>query len=238
MRNKSRKYVITLSYVLLFTFFFFTAASFTDSVKNFTNGLLVRHGYLLTDIRISGSNNLRLDSVHKMMENYKDRSIIAIPISGIRKELLKQKWVSGATVIMKLPNIIMISIDEHKPFAIFGNTKIVADDLRALIPIDAEEEKKFTGLLKVYSQNFKRTSILLKTLKTKLDKGTLDKLASIEEIADRRWNLTFKNGTVIKLPEKNLDLALNRVNKILQKNPDLLGLKNIDLRLLDKTFFS
>jgi cell division protein FtsQ len=55
-------------------------------------------------------------------------------------------------------------------------------------------------------------------------------------VGDRRWDIRFHNNILVKLPEKNIDKAWKRLEKI-YNNYDLMeNISIIDLRIENKTF--
>jgi cell division protein FtsQ len=62
-------------------------------------------------------------------------------------------------------------------------------------------------------------------------------MAGADYVGERRWNVTFDNGIVVKLPEENPELAW-RVLGTLEKRDRILErrIAIIDLRLPDRMF--
>jgi cell division protein FtsQ len=55
-------------------------------------------------------------------------------------------------------------------------------------------------------------------------------------VSNRRWDIRFDNGLLIKLPENNISEAWQRLIRIYNMPGSIVGLKNIDLRISDKTY--
>ena len=61
-------------------------------------------------------------------------------------------------------------------------------------------------------------------------KGNVD---SVEFIKNRRWNLKLQNNILLKLPENNINEAINNYKKLYESfsNQDLKDIQSIDLRI-------
>lgn len=60
---------------------------------------------------------------------------------------------------------------------------------------------------------------------------------AVEFIGQRRWDITLKNGTLVKLPEQETGLALRRLAKMIdQKAINIDTVQAIDLRTNDRAF--
>ncbi|MFT4718307.1 MAG: cell division protein FtsQ, partial [Rickettsiales bacterium] len=55
-------------------------------------------------------------------------------------------------------------------------------------------------------------------------------------IGDRRWDIRFRNNILVKLPEKNIDRAWKRLEKIYNDQELTDIITAIDLRIEDKIF--
>ena len=55
-------------------------------------------------------------------------------------------------------------------------------------------------------------------------------------VSNRRWDIVFEDGFLVKLPENNVDIAWEKLKRILEMQGSTIGLKIIDLRIIDKTY--
>jgi cell division protein FtsQ len=69
-----------------------------------------------------------------------------------------------------------------------------------------------------------------------IDPNLSSNVYSATWISNRRWDIRFENGLLVKLPEDNISDAWKRLIKINNMPGSILGLKIIDLRLGDKVY--
>ena len=55
-------------------------------------------------------------------------------------------------------------------------------------------------------------------------------------VGNRRWDIRFENGLLIKLPENDISIAWQNLIKIYNMPGSIIGLKMIDLRIKDKIY--
>ena len=85
-------------------------------------------------------------------------------------------------------------------------------------------------MISFYGEN---SIINSKYLISKIDRDIKKMIQSAIFIENRRWNIRLKNMITLKLPEKNLEEALENYKKIYSNlsNKDLKDIEIIDLRI-------
>lgn len=157
-------------------------------------------------------------------------------IDRIKNEIKRLTWVEEVSVRRDLKNKnLIIEIEEYEPFAIYeknakrilidkkGNNikdyeNEIFDNMIFLKGIDADKNAK--SLINVVSANYH------------LGNGVY----SATWIGGRRWDIRLDNNILIKLPEKKIQEALNKLLKIYQTPGALLGLEVVDLRVVNKIY--
>ena len=230
--------LINLLFLLLFILFF-CGWYFSDSLnKNYvinklkpSDQFLINNGFKIQDIFITGTYNLSNNYIKDIVEKHNDGSIFDINLSSIYNKILQNSWVKEVYVERVLPNIIKIKILENQPIAIWQNEK----DNKL---VTAKGDIIFHGNVNDFKYDFpiikgnkskENISSILKILDT--NQKFSENIWSLTFINERRWDLHFDQGLVVKLPSKDIKKAWQKIVK-LQQNFNILNLRltEIDLR--------
>ena len=93
-----------------------------------------------------------------------------------------------------------------------------------------EKNHDYKNLINFYGES---SIINSKNLIFKLDQNIKQMIKSAIFIKNRRWNIILENKIILKLPEQNLEEAIENYKKIYSNlsNKDLKDIENIDLRI-------
>ena len=193
-------------------------------------------------INISGNNRVKKEEIIAIIEEAKnglDKSksddyqpLIKKLILEIKK---KSPWVDKVTIVRNMPNILEISITEYEPFAIWQNDgkKYITDKDGNIVLLDNIEEFKDLVILSGDGANSHAKSLFNIFV---IDPELSDNVYSATWIGNRRWDIRFENGLLIKLPETNISEAWQRLIKIYNMSGSIVGLNMIDLRIEGKIY--
>ncbi len=194
------------------------------------------------EINISGNNHVSRDQIIEIVEDVqkqiiKDDSQDYQPLIEMLANRIKSEisWVSHVTVTRNMPNILNITISEYTPIAIWHNDgeKYLTDKDGNLIPYEDLEEFKDMVILSGKNANFNARSLINIFA---ADPNLSSRVYSATWVSNRRWDIRFESGLLIKLPEKDISHAWNNLIKIYNMPGSILGLKIIDLRIADKVY--
>lgn len=198
---------------------------------NMMNEILIKKGFLIENIHITGNNILTKEDILSSFQDLKNKNIFNIDLLQIHKILLLNKWIKDLEIKRILPNTIKIKITEQKAIAIWqtksgnklitqkGNVILVkkVNDFKNQLPImnGAEANQNILKILKILKQS----------------PQLYERIWSISYISKRRWDIHFKEGLKILLPKDDIEKAWLRIQH-LQKNYNILelGLTEIDIR--------
>ncbi len=205
-----------------------------ESVKEKTIQITLDAGFAVDDILVEGRINTNIDAINAIVNTEKGDPIFAFDPYSVQKMIEKLNWVESVKVQRHLPNIISIKLHEKTPIALWkdGNTLKIIDNKGQLI-IDSDIEKFKDFIIVTGKDAPEHTVELIKTLKAEPEIFAITEYAG--RIGDRRWNLITKNKIKIKLPEKDMGLAIAKLAKI-QRQEKLLekDITMIDLRSPDR----
>ena len=157
---------------------------------------------------------------------------VSLETARLRVEALP--WVRLASVERRLPNTIVLRIEERVPLARWqneGRVAVVDDDGRV---IDGARPQDFRELLLVVGPDASGMAADLIAIMELVPELKL-RVAAAVRVGGRRWNLKLDDGIDVHLPETDLDGALLRLAD-LDKAQQLLArdVEAVDLRLPDR----
>ena len=230
--------LINLSFLLLFILFF-CGFYFLDSLsKDYiinklkpSNQFLINNGFKIENVLITGTRNLSNNYIKDIIEIYKDGSIFNIDLSSIYNKIKQNSWVKEVSIERVLPNIIKIKILENQPIAIWQNkkdNKLIAANGDIIFDGNVNDFKNDFPIIKG-NKSKENISSILEILET--NQNFYENIWSLTFINERRWDLHFNQGLVVRLPSKDIKKAWEKIIK-LQKNYNVLNLRltEIDLR--------
>ncbi len=230
--------LINLSFLLLFILFF-CGFYFLDSLsKDYiinklkpSNQFLINNGFKIENILITGTRNLSNNYIKDILEIYKYGSIFNIDLSSIYNKIEQNSWVKEVSIERVLPNIIKIKILENQPIAIWQNkknNKLITANGDIIFDGNVNDFKNDFPIIKG-NKSKENISSILEILET--NQNFYENIWSLTFINERRWDLHFNQGLVVRLPSKDIKKAWEKIIK-LHKNYNVLNLKltEIDLR--------
>jgi cell division protein FtsQ len=205
-----------------------------DFLKDMRDMAANAAGFNIASVALTGNKHLNREEILATAGVTGRASLLFFDVADARARLLTNPWIATATVQKLLPDRLVIAITERQAFALWqraGRVAVIADDGTVLEPYvlrryahlplvvgsGAETRaKEFLGLLDHHPElrGNVRASVL---------------------VAERRWNLRLKNGVDVRLPEFDLDHALDQI-AALERDSKLSGrdITAIDLRLADR----
>jgi cell division protein FtsQ len=179
-------------------------------------------GFEVDRVEVRGVEHLNELKVYERVLGERDRAMPLVDIHAVREQLLQLSWVKDARVSRQLPDTLVIDIVERKPHAVLQkpNRLVLIDDTgHELEPVSAARAK---GMLAISGPGAQRQ---VEELSGLLDAAPALKpqVSAAEWVGNRRWNLTFKTGQVLALPQGDNEAAgalvsfarLDGVNRLL-----------------------
>jgi cell division protein FtsQ len=179
-------------------------------------------GFEVQRVEVRGVERLNELKVYERVLGERDRAMPLVDIGALREGLLELAWVKDARVSRQLPDTIVIDIVERTPHAVLqkpGRLVLIDDTGHELEPVSRANAK---GMLAISGPGAQRQ---VETLSDLLDAAPAMKpqVEAAEWVGNRRWNLTFRTGQVLALPQGNDEAAgalisfarLDGVNRLL-----------------------
>ena len=191
-------------------------------------------------VEISGNKQITTEEIEEIVlktisqKNYHSKQSLLIQdiVDNLKTNL---PWLKEVTIVRTMPGKLNIFINEYKPFAIWNhNDKLsLIDEQGNQMPYYESDE--FDDMIIVSGPN---ANIKYKSLFNifSLNEEVSQQVYSATWIGNRRWNIRFKNGILVKLPENKISRAWERLGNLQEIKGSSIGLKVIDLRVADKIY--
>jgi cell division protein FtsQ len=176
-------------------YFGLTAAAYQQYAQ-----LAAKAGFQVQRVEVSGMERVDQLKVYELVLAEKDRAMPLVDIDKVRAELLQYGWIKDARVSRRLPDTLAVEIIERKPAAVWqrdGKYSLIDAEGIVLQNVAAGEAGELP-LLNGTDAN--RHAVALNDL---LDNATALKaqVVGASWIGNRRWDLRFKTGETLALPE-------------------------------------
>ncbi len=185
-------------------------------------------GFAVEQVQINGHILTSEAEILSALDLGENSSTINFDAKNARENLLALPAIADVNVRKSLPDKLIINIIEFEPIAIWqvGKERYFIN----------EKGEKIARVQKGADDNLpyiigkggaENASIILNAIKRhpELSKN----IYALSRIADRRWDIIYKNGLRVRLPEFGVDTALSRLEHY-QKNYSLF---NKDINLID-----
>ena len=195
-------------------------------------------GFELHNVNVRGTKHLNELKVYQIALADRDRAMPFLDLDAVRGRLLALSWVADARVSRQLPDTLVIDIVERKPAAVLAkpDRMVLIDATGRELEVVSEDRAK--GKLMLSGPGAGQQITALSAL---LDAAPAlrPQLKSAEWIGNRRWNLTFKTGQLLALPEGKDESAKSLITFAqLDGRNRLLGGKAVafDMRAGDRIY--
>ena len=163
-------------------------------------------GFEVRRVEVRGVKRLNELKVYERALAQRNRAMPLVDVEGLRDELLELTWVADARVSRQLPDTLVIDIVERAPHAVLrlpDRLVLIDETGHPLEPISPERAR---GKLILSGANAGTQVAVLSALLGAAP-ALKPQIREAEWVGNRRWNLTFKSGQVLALPEGNRPMA-------------------------------
>src|SRR5579871_416473 len=191
-------------------------------------------GFRIATVAISGERHLSREEILAAAGVTSRTSLLFFDVADARTRLLTNPWIEEATVQKLLPDRVVISISERKAFALWqkaGRVGVIAADGTVLEPYIVRRYADLPLVVGIGAETRAREFLAMLDRRPELRANVR---ASVL-VAERRWNLRLKNGVDVRLPEFDVEQALDQL-AALEREARLSSrdITAIDLRLADR----
>ena len=232
-----RKYLLILVVLMIGGGFYLHDAGLQTAVEKYNQAFIdwtAERGLTVRHLKVKGRQNVATETLMALINIRYGDPILFFDPDTVQKQLEAVDWIKQARVERHLPDTILITLNERTPqFLYQENNQLRPMDANGyLLPVDAVDRYRTLPIL-IGSRTPDDIRQARDIIRNHPD--LLKDLKAMVRIANRRWDITLAGDLRIKLPEKDHNLALSRLQKI-QAETNILNkdLAMIDLRMDDR----
>jgi cell division protein FtsQ len=205
-----------------------------DWLKDARDGAANAAGFRIAAISLTGPREVSREEILTTAGVTGRASLLFLDAAAARTRLLANPWIADAAVLKLYPDRLQITITERQAFAVWqkdGRVSVIAADGTVL---ERFVENRYLGLPLVVGRGAQRRAKDFLAIVDRYPDIRSAVRASVL-VAERRWNLRLNNGIDVRLPEANVEQALDRL-VALDRDKKLLSrdIVTVDLRLSDR----
>lgn len=157
-------------------------------------------GFEVRRVEVRGTKHLNELKIYERALGQRNRAMPLVDLAALRAELMELSWVEDARVSRQLPDTLVIDVIERKPHAVLREAgKLVLIDATGH-KLEAISEQRIRGRLVLAGKGADSRVAELASL-LEAAPALRPQVSEAEWVGNRRWNLTFKTGQVLALPE-------------------------------------
>lgn len=200
------------------------AGAQTDSFKKYgeelTNESLSRTaaaGFKVKDILVTGRQQIPAEELLASLSVKRGMPLFSVSIASAERSLSSIPWVKNVRISRRLPDTIVVALDERKPVALWQYQRRISliDAEGAVLTTENLDDWKHLPLV-VGAGAEKHVATLVGMLAA--EPAIAANLIAAVRVEDRRWDLRLTNNITVKLPENDMELALRRLAVLDQDN--------------------
>jgi len=162
--------------------------------------MAARAGFQVERVEVTGMQRVDQLKVYNIVLAEKDRSMPLVDVARIRSDLLDYGWIKDVRVSRRLPDMLIVDIEERQPAAVWKHedTLSLVDRKGELLQNVSVDEAG--QLPRIYGARANEQVAGLNVL--------LDEAPSLRPhvigaswVGNRRWDIAFKSGETLALPE-------------------------------------
>jgi cell division protein FtsQ len=207
-----------------------------QSTNNKIQDLCRATGIVLKNVYLEGQNYTDRTEIIKALNVEIGEPILNINLSKLQNNLKSIGWIQDAVIERQLPDTLYIWIVERTPLALWQNSgKMYIIDQEGKVIEGENNFQKFSHLILLIGED---APLYAKSLFSFIDKekDLFQQISSATRISERRWNIRFQNGLVVKLPEEEAEKYWQYVVNMYKKKILFNDIKTLDLRVPNKLY--
>lgn len=181
-------------------------------------------GFTVKHIQISGINHMRRKTVQDIVIDQPSMAMPLVDLNGTRTRLLNYGWIGDARITRRLPDTLLVAITERTPAAIWQHEgKLDLVDAHGIVLQALTPQNMPSGLMLILGADANTQSTALSALLVQAPQ-LKRQVSNATWIGNRRWDLQFRTGEILALPEGHA-AAADALKAFAQKDAEhpLLG---------------
>jgi cell division protein FtsQ len=227
---KIKKYLI-LSGTLIIILSIVGILFYKEGVLNDHIVKKVEEFFLVKNIETIGRKRASKPKLLSILKNYQNTTLLSLDLESIQMEVEKVPWIKKVIIRRILPNKLSLTIEEFIPKAVWvrGRDRFVLDKNGYLIEKIFDQEYKNYFTVKGVEADL-NLMMLIENLENFPE--IYNQIDYANFIGRRRWDLHYKTGVKILLPQDKVNDSLSILQSYIKNNRLIeKGHKKIDLRV-------
>lgn len=162
--------------------------------------IAAKAGFEVKRVEITGMDRVDQLKVYDIVLAEKDRAMPLVDIDKIRADLIDYGWIKDVRVTRRLPDTLVVDIIERKPTAVWQRGGVYSLIDEQGVELEKIGPAEIGKLPVINGEGADRQVVALAKL---LDsaQSLKDQVVGASWIGNRRWDLRFKTGETLSLPE-------------------------------------
>ena len=157
-------------------------------------------GFEVKHVRVTGTERMDERQVYAQALAQKNRPMPTVELEKLREELRELPWVKDARVSVQLPATLAIDIVEREPHAVLEKPdRLMLIDTEG-VELEPVAKDKTGDMMRISGPGSAKQVTSLEFLLAAAP-ALQPQVEAAEWVGNRRWNLSFKTGQVLALPE-------------------------------------
>ena len=157
-------------------------------------------GYQVSKVEVRGLERMNELKVYERVLGEQDQAMPLFDLAAARASVMELPWVKEARVSRQLPDKIVVDVIEREPHAVLRKPDrlvLIDPSGHELEPVSAADAR---GMLLISGPG---AQAQVEALTALLDAAPAlrPQVTAAEWVGNRRWNVTFKTGQVLALPQ-------------------------------------
>lgn len=163
-----------------------------------------RAGFQVRRVEVVGADRIDRLKVYDIALGQQNRSMAAVDLDAVRADLLRYGWIKDARVSRRLPDTLVVDIVERTPAAIWQHNRRLSLIDESGVVLEPVTLATMPDLPLVIGPRANEQSRALDRLLSQA-RSLQDLLAGATWVGNRRWDLRFRSGEVLSLPEGEVE---------------------------------
>lgn len=205
-----------------------------QNVDDFKRDRLMAMGFTIERIDVTGEGRLNEADVRAAVGIYEGDYFFGADLRRAQSNTESLPWVDRAVVRRLWPNRIVVQLVETAPYALYqqdGMLHLTADNGDIIAPYDPEAGDLPADLRLFIGED---AAVHASTISASLQRypSIWAQTDVLTRYPSGRWDVTFKDGRVLRLPKTDMDKALTRFRSLHAQTTTRYAV--VDLRLSDR----
>ena len=197
---------------------------------------LMAAGFVVEQVDVMGEGRLNERDIRLAAQIQTGSYFFGVDLDAARDRTENLPWVDRAVVRRLWPNRIVVQVVETTPYAMWqkdGELHLLSESGALIVPV--KQAASVPPALKTYVGPDAPAQAQLIESKLIAHEDIWSRVESLVQFPSGRWDLHMRNEIIVRLPESNVDAAVDRLAKL---DRDIFVLSRevgvIDLRLHDR----